>query len=179
MAVGRLRLYRISMKYVRALSKVDDNVLSVSPQAGKASRPFVGIVVVHEGGNYCIPLSSPKPKHDHMKNGKDFSKIVDPKGKLIGVLNFNNMVPVSDDVLINFDMRPKHGDDSATRAYKELMRDQLQWCNAHRDVIQRKAERLYTMITQEPEKYRALARRCCDFRRLEGVLARWEGTGTA
>ncbi len=56
----RLRLYTIDMKYVRNLEKVDDNVMSVSPQSGKAIRPFVGIIVLVNEKKYCIPLSSPK-----------------------------------------------------------------------------------------------------------------------
>ena len=97
--MSRLNLYTMDMKYVRDLSKVDDNVMSVSPQAHKQSRPFVGTVVVCGQRSYCIPLSSPKPKHLRMKNSLDFSRIVDGKGKLIGVLNFNNMVPVTKAVI--------------------------------------------------------------------------------
>ena len=36
----RLALYKIDLKYVRDLSKADDKVMSVSPQAGKSTRPF-------------------------------------------------------------------------------------------------------------------------------------------
>ncbi len=43
---ARLALYRIDMKYIRNLAKVEGNVLSVSPQIGKDSRPFIGIVIV-------------------------------------------------------------------------------------------------------------------------------------
>jgi protein AbiQ len=45
-AMAKLRLYRMDMKYVRDLARVDDNVMSVSPQVEKANRPFVGVVVV-------------------------------------------------------------------------------------------------------------------------------------
>ena len=102
MAQDRLKLFNIDMKYVRNLSKADDNVVSVSPQSGKESRPFVGVVVVCQNKRYCIPLASPKPKHERMKSGKDFSKILDKRGKLIGVLNFNNMIPVSEEVLAKY-----------------------------------------------------------------------------
>ena len=44
--MAKLRLYRMDMKYVRDLARVDDNVMSVSPQVEKANRPFVGVVVV-------------------------------------------------------------------------------------------------------------------------------------
>jgi hypothetical protein len=42
--MAKLRLYRMDMKYVRDLARVDDNVMSVSPQVEKANRPFVGVV---------------------------------------------------------------------------------------------------------------------------------------
>ncbi|MBR3318026.1 MAG: hypothetical protein IKG21_09455 [Atopobiaceae bacterium] len=40
------------MRYVRNLSRVDDNVMPVSPQMGKANRPFVGIVVINGDRHY-------------------------------------------------------------------------------------------------------------------------------
>lgn len=72
MEKGRLNLYSIDMKYIRDLSRVDDNVMSVSPQEHKENRPFVEIIVILEEKQYCIPLTSPKPKHDKMKNDLDF-----------------------------------------------------------------------------------------------------------
>lgn len=42
----KLNLYEIDMKYVRNLSKVDDNVVSVSPQLNKENRPFIGIIIL-------------------------------------------------------------------------------------------------------------------------------------
>ncbi len=64
------------MKYVRDLSKADDKVMSVSPQERKENRPFVGIVVIMDSKKYCIPLTSPKPKHEKMKNDLNFSKYI-------------------------------------------------------------------------------------------------------
>ena len=96
----RFHLYHIDMKYVRDLARADDKVMSVSPQIGKESRPFVGIVVICNQKKYCIPLTSPKPKHQTMKNDRDFSRMFDKGNKLIGCLNFNNMLPVDDSVLL-------------------------------------------------------------------------------
>lgn len=36
----RFHLYHIDMKYIRDLARVDDKVMSVSPQIGKERRPF-------------------------------------------------------------------------------------------------------------------------------------------
>ena len=42
MKKDRFHLYHIDMKYIRDLAKADDNVMSISPQIGKNTRPFVG-----------------------------------------------------------------------------------------------------------------------------------------
>ena len=60
----RLSFYQIDYKYVRDLANRDDIVRSVSPQIQKENRPFVGIIVVCDDKKYCVPLSSPKPKHE-------------------------------------------------------------------------------------------------------------------
>ncbi|MEE1158763.1 MAG: type III toxin-antitoxin system ToxN/AbiQ family toxin [Atopobiaceae bacterium] len=173
--MAKLRLYRMDMKYVRDLARVDENVMSVSPQVEKSSRPFVGVVVVNGDRNYCIPLSSPKPKHEHMRNGRDFTKVFDPKGRFIAVLNFNNMIPVDYSVIRAVDLRAKASDKEDERAYKALMRNQVEWCNAHADEIVRKANKLYDIVTERPEQFHGLVRRCCDFRRLESVLDSRDG----
>lgn len=173
MSSERLRLCRLDPAYVRELSRRDANALSNLPEQGKANRPFVGVVVVRGDKKYCVPLSSPKPKHKRMKSDRDFSKIVDRDGKLIGVLNFNNMIPVSDAVLMDLDLRPCPTDSPEDRAYKQLMVDQLRWCNDNRDLIRRKSAKLYDIVTLRPESARGLVRRCCDFKLLETVLESW------
>ena len=173
MKSNKLFLYHVDMKYIRDLAKADDNVMSVSPQVNKEARPFVGVVIIHDDVAYCIPLSSPKEKHRSMKNDKDFSKIVDRKGKLIGVLNFNNMIPVFEDVLHRIDVKVRVSDDPGTKAYKGLLNDQLDWCNANREAIERKADKLYALLSRKEGNY-VLRKRCCDFSKLERVMAKWK-----
>lgn len=172
MKKSRLHLYTLDVKYVRDLANVDDRVMSVSPQQHKENRPFVGIIIIMEQYNYCIPMTSPKPKHNKMKNDLDFSKILDSNNHLIGALNFNNMIPVSNDVIQKLDIRPSSSDTPKERAYKELLNNQLDWCNDNIDNIIKKANKLYRLITQSPEKSFNLTRRCCDFKKLEAVLER-------
>ncbi len=160
------------MKYVRDLARVDDKVMSVSPQENKEKRPFVGVVVILESKKYCIPLTSPKPKHKKMKNDLDFSKMYDANDKFIGALNFNNMIPVSEEFIISININPNRYDSPKDKIYKELLNNQLDWCNNNRETIERKANKLYRFITQTPEKSRNLTRRCCDFKKLEQVLER-------
>ena len=169
----RLNLYLIDMKYIRNLSKADDRVMSVSPQVGKETRPFVGIVIVCGVQKYCIPLSSPKPKHKSMKNDMDFMKILDDD-KLIGVLNFNNMIPVDESCILPLNLRITEKDDSAVRNYKKMAVKQLDWCQRNQDAIVKKANKLYTLL-QSDRVNSFLKKRCCDFKKLEIVLQKWVG----
>lgn len=167
----RLNLYLIDMKYIRNLAKADEHVMSVSPQVGKETRPFVGIVVVCGTRKYCVPLSSPKPKHKSMKNDVDFTKIMDGE-KLIGVLNFNNMIPVEEGCVIPLDLRIAGKDGATTRNYKKMAAKQLNWCQRNQDAIVKKANKLYAMAQSE-KAGGILKRRCCDFKKLEAALQKW------
>ena len=106
-----------------------------------------------------------------MKNDKDFSKII-AEEKLIGVLNFNSMIPVDDCVIERLDLRIKNNDNPQVKSYKRMCIKQLDWCQKNQEAIVIKANKLYTLVTQTPDKMRNLTRRCCDFKKLEAVLER-------
>ena len=165
----RLSLYLVDIKYIRNLAHVDDHVMSVSPQVGKSTRPFIGVIVICDDKQYCVPLSSPKEKHKTMKNDVDFMKIFDGE-KLIAVLNFSEMIPVRSDVISPLNMRPDRNDDEKTRHYKKMTSKQLSFCQKNQDAIVRKANRLYDLITSEKASFH-LRKRCCDFTKLESVLS--------
>ncbi len=158
----------MDMKYVRDLHKADDRVQSVSPQIHKNNRPFVGVIVVCEDHLYCVPLDHPKEKHYRMKNDVDFTRIFDGE-KIIGVLNFNNMIPVDKSVVRKMNIRIGNNDDKSEKAYKNLCAKELDWIQKSQDAIVKKANKLYRMITTE-EANSILRRRCVDFKKLEAVL---------
>ncbi len=169
-----LDLYYVDMKYVRELHNADDNVMSVSPQTGKAARPFLGLVIVMETKKYCIPLTSPKKDKFKSKSRVDFIKIPDPKRKdehgaalTIGILNLNNMIPVSENVIQKIDL------SKSTTFNRDLLINELKWCRDNFDVISNRANKLYTKITLFPDKDRNLTRRCCNFKKLEQVLEKY------
>lgn len=128
------KLYKVDMKYIRNLHNIDDKVLSVSPQNGKDSRVFVGIVVICGVHKYCIPLSSPKKKHMRMKNSMDFSKI-EVNGKLLGVLNFNLMIPIEEAQLQVINTTVFRRDRENIKYYKQLCVQELKWCQENNEVI--------------------------------------------
>lgn len=168
----KLFFYNVNMKYVRDLSKIDDNVLSVSPQAGKQNRPFIGILVMINGKQYCAPITSPKPKHKTMPKNFDYLKIIGKVGDkedIIGVINFNNMIPVHKSVIYPIELKVFPGDDHQTQKYKILVGNQLKWCRSHSEAILKNAQKTYEIIVSGTGS-QSLKKRCCNFKKLEEVL---------
>ncbi len=172
MKQNKLQLYTLDMKYIRDLHNADDRVQSISPQIHKSNRPFVGIVVVCNDHMYCVPLDHPKDKHYTMKNDVDFTRIYDGE-KLIGVMNFNNMIPVNESVVTKLNLRISKDEKASDRAYKILCAKELDWIQKNQDAIVKKANKLYRMITTK-EANNLLRRRCVDFKKLEEVLEKKE-----
>ena len=167
----RLNLYRIEMKYIRNLHNIDNRVSSVSPQIGKQHRIYVGIVVICNNRKYLIPLSHPVDKHKKMESRADFDKIVDKRGKLLGVLNYNLMIPVEEHLLIKVDLKEHEGDSAKTRYYKQLCIDELGWCRKNAEIIINKANCLYRLCT-EKTNYKGKSR-CLNFKKLESECEKY------
>lgn len=149
--------YTVKTDYCDFLRKADPRVPHTMDH--KSTRPFVGIVFIINDFHYYAPLTSPKPKHLHMKNQIDFLKINHGEW---GAVNFNNMIPVPCDCLQKIEMRITANDSEQDIAYKNLLANQLSWCNSHRDIILKQANKLYYAITQK-KAWSTLSDRCCDF----------------
>ena len=109
-----------------------------------------------------------------MKNSLDFLKIKDKKDKVIGVINLNSMIPVDEPVITRINLIIKKSDSQEVRYYKNLMNDQLDWCNNNADFILKKAQKLYGIVTNPKETTsKMLLKRCCDFKKLESVLEKY------
>ena len=143
-------------------------------------RPFLGIIILIGGQKYCIPLTSPKKKFENMKSQIDFIKIFDHNSrhpeyssKIIGILNLNNMIPVNNSVIskVNLKLNPHDTPDKTKR--KILMQKQLSWCRDHSDTIINRANKVYSLITDFPDKNRNLTKRCVDFNKLEQILSKY------
>ena len=159
-----LEVYRIDMKYIRNLHNIDDRIFSVSPQVGKEERPFLGIIIVCKEHYYCVPMSKPKKKHEKMRDKIDFKKIIH-NGVLIGVLNFNLMIPVEKAQIQRIDTKIHKHDNMDTRKKKELLMKELEWCNQHISDLANTANVLYQKYNSG-EKF-AARKQCLDFKRME------------
>ena len=168
----RLDLYNIDMKYIRDLHRVDDRVSSVSPQIGKDKRAYIGIVVVCKSHKYIIPLSHATKKHKNMNESADFDKVYDKKGRLVAVLNYNLMIPITEKQLHKIDLKIHKNDTSQIKAYKNLCINEIEYCRQKSKKIHDKANSLYDMVCNEKSKYKGKSR-CLDFKKLENVCRRY------
>lgn len=87
---SNFKIIKIDSDYCDYLRKFDKRVCF---NAGvKDLRPFIGVLFAVEGHEYYAPLSSPKPKHKHLKNTLDLVKI--DNGRL-GVVNLHKNLIIS------------------------------------------------------------------------------------
>ena len=106
-----------------------------------------------------------------MKPRADFDKIIDKNGKLIGVLNYNLMIPVEDAQIQIINLKKMKSDTFADQRYKELCIDELNWCRRNQENIVNKANVLYSICIGKSD-YKG-KERCLDFKKLEIICDRY------
>ena len=151
--MGKLRFYHIREGYVEFLHTIDRRV-----QFNKGQRrPYVGVVLSIEEHNYYVPLESPKPNHVNIKSGGPVLKMDDGK---LGIMGFNNMIPVRNFHLIEFDIQAEPDEQ-----YRALLQNQLAFCEKNKKVIFARAETTYRKATDGKNSF--YRKTCCNFKRLE------------
>lgn len=158
--IRNFKIVKVDYKYCDYLRQFDNKV---SYNAGvKELRPFIGILFIVDDCEYFAPLSSPKVKHLKMKNNLDVVKI---DGGRYGVVNFNNMIPVTSNNYELFDLSSTPSDTYELKR-QNLLKSQLLWLNKNIKNVKGKALSLY-------EKYKngrldeRIKSRCCNFILLE------------
>jgi len=153
----RLSFFTVEIEYINYLREIDSRVPITLKTDNSKLRPLIGVVLEINDSKFYAPLSSPKPKHYSMKTGQDFIKI---NSGIYGVINLNNMIPVLDKYITEIDV---NGINDIK--YMNLLRNQLDWCNANRDFIIKKATKLYNTICSGNARAE-LENRCCNFKLL-------------
>lgn len=154
-----LKLYRVDDKYIRFLKGSDNRVQNNKNKR----RPYVGVVLLVGDYRYFVPMESPKPNHANIKSGKHIMKL--DNGRL-GLLGFNNMIPVNDSALISFDI-----DQEEDEKYAELLRRQISYINRRKADILDSASKTYFKATNGNNEF--LSKICCDFKKLERACKRY------
>lgn len=161
--------YVIDKKYIKYLTQFDSRVGYV--EYGERLKLHLGILFKIDNFNYYVPISSPKLKHQTMKNSLDFHKLQDKEsGELYAVLNINNMIPVPDDCLVQL----KYNQVDKFRTFKSkedkqnyiyLLQKEKSIIDDIQDILQAKATKLY--LSSIKNSTSSLALRCCNFKLLE------------
>ena len=94
MKENKLKWYIADKEYVNYLRQFDEKVENIDYNT--KLKPYIGILITINEFNYYVPISSAKEKHYKIREGMDFIKIMQDD-KIIGVLNLNNMIPISDE----------------------------------------------------------------------------------
>ena len=155
-----LRIYRVADKYIRFLKRSDRRVQDNKNRR----RPYVGIVLHVGDYRYFVPMESPKPNHQQIKSGQHLLKL---DGGKLGLLGFNNMIPVHDSALIAFDI-----DAEPDKQYAELLRRQAAYINRNKTDVLRHASKTYYSTVKGNNAF--LKTICCDFRGLEQACRQYD-----
>ena len=154
------KIVKVDYNYCDYLRQYDNKV---TYNAGsKELRPYVGILFIINKIEYFAPLSSPKEKHKKLKNTLDLIKI---KNGIYGVINFNNMIPVSKDDYEEFDLNKKTEDKKEIKRIL-LMNNQLRWLTSNKKEIYTKSRLLYNLYKND-KLPKNVKDRCCNFILLE------------
>lgn len=156
----KFKIVKVDYKYCDYLRKFDNKV---SYNAGvKELRPFIGVLFTIKNREYFAPLSSPKQKHQSLKNTLDLIKIDNGR---YGVVNFNNMIPVTSANYTEFDLH-KIPETKSEKYRIELLNNQLRWLTVNKKNIYLKSKLLYDLYKTNklPENVK---NRCCNFPFLE------------
>lgn len=153
-----MKLYNIREEYIDYLRTIDEKV----PHNKGEKRPFVGVVFSIDSHTYFAPLSSPKHKHQRMKNALDFHKI----DRSYGVINFNNMIPVPSSQLLLININ-----GIADDTYKRLLQNQHRYIKQNQEVLENKARELYKLCCRETHELSPFQQkvkgRCVDFKKIQ------------
>lgn len=155
-----LKIYRVSDHYVRFLSGLDPRV----PHNKGNRRPYVGVVLLVGAYRYFVPMESPKPNHASMKSGVHLMRIADGT---LGILGFNNMIPIPDAALTLLDI-----DREPDVKYADLLRHQVSFINKHKADVMDHAQRTYRAVVTGKNKF--LVRISCDFKKLERACGHYD-----
>ena len=71
-------------------------------------------------------------------------------------------------------MKVRPDDTPKDIAYKELLKDQLAFCQSNSELILKRANKLYDIVVNHPDKnINLVKKRCCRFDKLEKVLQKY------
>ena len=152
--------YRINEEYIHFLQKYEKEKRGVTkvPNIHYAERNkfAFGAILKVNSINYYVSVSS----FDKKQEANILIRVSGDKKKVMGSLRFNYMVPVPDECLKKLVIK-----EVEDEKYRILLNKEYQFCMKYADKIQKKAEKIYKMVTSNQKQI--LTDNSCDFNLLE------------
>ena len=157
-----LFLCRINGEYLKYLHGVDDKV-----RLKYTNRPYVGVVVMINGTQYAVPLTSQTTDKRKMNNKKKRSArfttfIRNTRGEEIADMLYNNMIPVKEEYYEVIDIDPN-------KDTYEL--NEIRFIRKNREQIINKAKKVYSDRIIGTDSFSNQI--CCDFSALEEAMSEY------
>lgn len=168
----KLNLYSVSDKYIQYLRQFDNRIYDNKEDTRAYERKYLGVVLIVNGLNYYIPMSSPK-KSDYI----DFeNKIIrnDTKtiirihngGRLYGTLRISNMIPVP-----ITELEPYTISNETDNRYRDVILGELRYINNNTNKIMKYANIVYNQKINDLDI--GYIKNTVDFKLLEEKLREW------
>lgn len=152
-----LYFVNINEDYLDFLRRYDNKISYTKNE--KQRRKFVGVLLKINDMSYFAPLTSKQRK----TNTTNFT-IKDKDNKSIGMILFNNMIPVSDRSIIKYNIN-KETDNK----YKKYAQKELIYINDNKNIILKRA-----MKTYQGKIPKVLKDNCLNFKLLEEKCKKYE-----
>jgi len=140
-------------------------------------KPFFGILFEVGDLYYITQVSHAQPRHNTLRQQKDFYKIYDPQNprRLIAVVNLNYMFPIPKSETTPFEKNKIHtyrtfDSEIEKSKYIDLLDKELQVINSMD--MGTKAKYIYQLKYDKPEH--VVAKRCIDFKDMERLALQYE-----
>lgn len=158
-----MKFYKVDIDYIKYLHGFDDRVQYNSNYTDmlNQNRPYIGVVLEINQQNYFVPLEHPRPSHKNLKSNVHIYKI---KGGKLGIIGLNNMIPVPEIALINFNINIDKN--------RKILISQYIECSNDWDTIKNKAAQVYKKRITDPNKFER--KMYCNFKLLEEKCSDYE-----
>ena len=174
MSKNNFKFIRVKSDYINFLLRYDNKIQYNDNLLGKENKPFLGVLFNINGQNYYVPLSSANKKKKlidmHKRYKKTNKKVIDiffiedKNGKLLSILNLNNMIPIAKNSIVELNIK---SDKDAS-----LLQKEFQFCNKHKRELRERAKKLYSIVKNHTNE--RIEKRCCNFLLLEVKCKEYE-----
>jgi protein AbiQ len=151
--IRKMRIYRVSQAYLNYLHVVDHRVPHNPVEEYDDRRPFVEVLDIGSAKFYA-PLEHPRKKHIQLHNSLHIVRIYDGT---FGILALNNMIPVPQEALVDFDI--------SVHTLKRILQTQYVFCQKNRMTIRNAALTVYSNRCIRPNAFEE--QNFCDFLKLQ------------